>query len=234
MQLTLVQLVLESQPAPLQFNAANLMQFAYATRQGKLYSAEGNACIWYHPPTCLATRGVSAGDRVSCLSCLTPPTAERKVFGEVFSRDHQLIRADPRNATYLACGLIARGPTATIADINRNVARLRPQLRMVHWNSEGFKLGICSTPPVGCPFGLLCLANNTAIASTFTTMKERFDKLYRRRFYTHHYEQYMDRSGFESAMELVADLTHQYQELNGATRAPAITRLRPRGLSFLP
>ncbi|GIL43207.1 hypothetical protein Vafri_1011 [Volvox africanus] len=186
---------------------------------------------------------------LSSMSPLLPPPRERdvgrqalalqprtldQVFGEVFSRDHQLIRADPRNATYLACGLIARGPTATISDINRNVARLRPQLRMVHWNSEGFKLGICSTPPVGCPFGLLCLANNTAIASTFTTMKERFDKLYRRRFYTHHYEQYMDRSGFESAMELVADLTHQYQELDGAIRAPAITRLRPRGLSFLP
>lgn len=59
-----------------------------------------------------------------------------QVFGEVFSRDHQLIRADPRAATYLACGLIARGPTATIADINRNIARIRPQLRMVHWNSE--------------------------------------------------------------------------------------------------
>lgn len=59
-----------------------------------------------------------------------------QVFGEVFSREHQLIRADPRHATYLACGLIARGPTATMADINRNVARLRPQLKMVHWNSE--------------------------------------------------------------------------------------------------
>lgn len=53
--------------------------------------------------------------------------------------------------------------------------------------SQGFKLGICSTPPVGCPFGLLCLANNTAIASTFTTMKERFDKLYRRRYVTVQY-----------------------------------------------
>ena len=34
---------------------------------------------------------------------------------------------------------------------------------------------------MGVPNALLCLANNTAIASTFTTMKERFDKLYKRR-----------------------------------------------------
>ncbi|KXZ56590.1 TUE1 protein [Gonium pectorale] len=186
---------------------------------------------------------------LSAMSPLGPPPREKdvgrqalalqprtldQVFGEVFSREHQLIRADPRHATYLACGLIARGATATIADINRNVARLRPQLKMVHWNSEGFKLGICSTPPVGSPFGLLCLANNTAIASTFTTMRERFEKLYRRRFYTHHYEQYMDPSGFEQALNVVADLTDQYAALEGATVAPPVTRLRPRGLSFLP
>ncbi|GFR41169.1 hypothetical protein Agub_g1835 [Astrephomene gubernaculifera] len=186
---------------------------------------------------------------LSSMSPLQPPPRERdvgrqalalqpraldQVFGEVFSREHQLIRADPRHATYLACGLIARGHTATIADINRNIARLRPQLNMVHWNSEGFKLGICSTPPVGSPFGLLCLANNTAIASTFGTMRERFEKLYKRRFYTHHYEQYMELGGFEEARECVADLTRQYQALEGATGAPAVTRLRPRGLSFLP
>lgn len=171
--------------------------------------------------------------KAAAVAALQPRTLDQ-VFGEVFSREHQLIRADPRHATYLACGLIARGPTATMADINRNVARLRPQLKMVHWNSEGFKLGICSTPPVGCPFGLLCLANNTAIASTFGTMRDRFDKLYRRRFYTHHYEQYMELSGFDSASEVVADLTHQYQQLEGATVAPPNTRLRPRGISFLP
>ncbi|KAG2450093.1 hypothetical protein HYH02_000197 [Chlamydomonas schloesseri] len=171
--------------------------------------------------------------RAAAALALQPRTLDQ-VFGDVFSREHQLIRADPRAGTYLACGLIARGPTATMADINRNVARLRPQLKMVHWNSEGFKLGICSTPPVGCPFGLLCLANNTAIAHTFSTMRERFDKLYKRRFYTHHYEQYMDPGGFTSAMEVVGDITAQYRALEGATQAPPLTRLRPRGLSFLP
>lgn len=58
--------------------------------------------------------------------------------------------------------------------------------------------------------------------------------LSKRRFYTHHYEQYMDLSGFESAMEVVTDLTDRYQQMDGATRPPATSRLRPRGLSFLP
>ena len=71
-----------------------------------------------------------------------------QVFTEVFSREHQLMKVDPRKSTYLACCLLMRGKMS-IADMNRNVTRLKPNLRMVHWNSDGFKLGICSTPPVG-------------------------------------------------------------------------------------
>jgi hypothetical protein len=58
------------------------------------------------------------------------------------------MKVDPRKSTYLACCLLMRGKMS-IADMNRNVTRLKPNLRMVHWNSDGFKLGICSTPPVG-------------------------------------------------------------------------------------
>ncbi len=156
----------------------------------------------------------------------------------MFAREHQLIRADPRHGTYLACGLLLRGASANISDINRNVVRLRPSLRMAHWNTEvrgaapggagrasiprlairghcsvregevcvcprvkghprlpkclwsraphrartqGFKLGICSVPPVGVPNSLLCLANNSAITNPFNTMRERFEKLYKRK-----------------------------------------------------
>lgn len=58
-----------------------------------------------------------------------------QVFTDVFARENQLIRADPRHGTYLACGLLMRG-AATISDVNRNIARLKPSLRMAHWNDE--------------------------------------------------------------------------------------------------
>ena len=29
------------------------------------------------------------------------------------------------------------------------VHRLRPSLRFVHWNQEGWKTGLCSVPPLG-------------------------------------------------------------------------------------
>lgn len=79
-----------------------------------------------------------------------------QVFTDVFSREHQLMKVDPRNATYLACCLLMRGKM-TIADMNRNVAILKPKLNIVHWNSDGFKLGICSTPPVGRQSDAVCM-----------------------------------------------------------------------------
>ncbi|KAK9816636.1 hypothetical protein WJX72_003106 [[Myrmecia] bisecta] len=161
------------------------------------------------------------------------PRAVDQVFSEVFSREHQLIKADPRHSTYLACGLLMRGNIA-ISDVNRNVARLKPSLRMAHWNCEGFKLGICSTPPVGVPFSLLCLANNCCIRTTFGAMRERFLKLYKRRVYLHHYTQYMELEDIRGSLETVSSLIQEYEMLDTQLAGPApVRRFKPVGCSFL-
>lgn len=105
-----------------------------------------------------------------------------QVFSDVFARENQLIRANPRNGTYLACGLLMRG-AATISDVNRNVARLRPALRMAHWNNE-VRAHVCvCTCVCGCVCTYVCVcvcitrqcANGAAsapaarLASTATT-----------------------------------------------------------------
>lgn len=162
------------------------------------------------------------------------PRSVDQVFSDALAPAHQLAKVDPRTGTYLALGLIMRGQ-ATITDVNRNIARLRPSLRMAHWASEGFKVGLCAQPPVGMPYSLLALANNSAIAGTFTAMRDRFNKLYSRKFYAHHYEQYMEPGQFEAAAETVTDLIDQYQAVDAAARAPPPPPVRrvPKGLSFL-
>lgn len=164
---------------------------------------------------------------------LTAPRTIDQVISEVFSREHQLIRADPRRSTYLACGLLARG-AISISDINRNISRIRPSLRMAHWNSEGFKLGICNQPPVGVPYAALCLANNCCIRHTFAGMHDRFMKLFKRRLYVHHYEQYMEGQELVEASELLQSLMQQYADIDDVVTPPAPIRIRPRGLSFFP
>jgi tubulin epsilon len=66
------------------------------------------------------------------------PSSQRAVdrlFLDVMSREHQLLKCDPRGSTYLACGLLARGRISA-ADVSRNIVTLRPNMRMAYWNQE--------------------------------------------------------------------------------------------------
>ncbi len=47
----------------------------------------------------------------------------------------QVMRGAACADTYLAAGLLLRG-NAAISDVTRNMARLRPNLRMAYWNPE--------------------------------------------------------------------------------------------------
>lgn len=44
------------------------------------------------------------------------------MFSDAFSRDHQLIRADPKHSLYLACALLVRG-NVQVSDLRRNIER---------------------------------------------------------------------------------------------------------------
>jgi hypothetical protein len=69
-----------------------------------------------------------------------------QMFLDAFSRDTQLIKADPRHKTYLSCALMARGNIA-ISDLRRNIDRsvftsdiaLCALIRDLQ-NSKGFKV----------------------------------------------------------------------------------------------
>ena len=57
-------------------------------------------------------------------------------------------RPDGSHAFHHARSLAARSGRVQISDINRNIARIKPTLRMVHWNEDAFKVGLCDVPPV--------------------------------------------------------------------------------------
>ena len=115
------------------------------------------------------------------------PTAIDKTFSEAISPANQLLQADPRHSTYLACALQFRGPVTT-ADVERNVRRWRAQLRMPAWNPDAFRLGLCAVPPSGLPHSCLVLANSCCFGQKLGTMRNRFSKLYRAKAFVKHYE----------------------------------------------
>lgn len=79
---------------------------------------------------------------------LLVPLLLLQLFSDAFSRDSQLLVADPTQHTHLAAALMMRG-RLSLSDAQRNIGRLRPQLRMAHWNTE-----VCVCVSVGR--GVLC------------------------------------------------------------------------------
>lgn len=52
------------------------------------------------------------------------------MFSDAFSRDHQLIQADPKHSLYLACALLVRG-NVQVSDLRRNIERFVVPHRVV-------------------------------------------------------------------------------------------------------
>lgn len=145
-----------------------------------------------------------------------PPRKLDQMFSDAFSRDHQLIKADPKHSLYLACALMVRG-NVQISDIRRNIEKLKPTLNFIHWNQEGWKTGLCSVAPVNQPYSLLSLANNTCIRHTFQDLKNRFIKLYKRKAHIHHYTHVdgLEQSQFDTSLESLNYLIKEYSTLDG-------------------
>ncbi|XP_078504689.1 tubulin epsilon chain isoform X2 [Lissotriton helveticus] len=141
-----------------------------------------------------------------------------QMFSDAFSKDHQLIRADPKHNLYLACALMVRG-NVQISDLRRNIERLKPSLQFVSWNQEGWKTGLCSVPPVGHSHSLLALANNTCVKPTFVELRDRFAKLYKKKAHLHHYLHVdgMEQGCFTEAVSSLSSLIEEYNQLD-ATR----------------
>jgi len=159
------------------------------------------------------------------------PRGLEQVFSDALQERNMLVHASPRSHTTLACAMLMRGDVS-ISDVNRCMARVKKDLRMVSWNRDGFKLGLCSKPPVGMDQSLLCLQNNTGIQGSFRSMLGRFDKLYSRQFYLHHYTQYIDQASFDFAREDVRQLVDDYRALEGPGAGQAVRRLQPVGVGF--
>ena len=112
-------------------------------------------------------------------------------------------------------GLLLRGDVA-LSDVQRNLARIRSQVELAHWNPDGFKTGICAAQPVGQPYSLLALSNNCCMAGVLNEMRSRFNKLYRRRAHVHHFTQYMEASHFDVAHEALRQVETEYEQIQRA------------------
>jgi len=150
------------------------------------------------------------------------PRRTDQIFDDVFNSDFQLIKCDNFNqGIYFATALIARG-NLTVSDLMYNIEKKKNKINSVSWNHEGFKIGLCSQPPVNMKYGLLCLSNNTAITECFKRMSDRFMKLYKHKAHLHHFTNYIPENVNNIFDESIANLdsliadyqTAQFKKVN--------------------
>lgn len=153
-----------------------------------------------------------------------------QMFSDAFARDSLLldVRRAPR-AQHLAAAVLVRGDV-NVSEVSRNLDRLRAQLDMIHWNEDGFKVGLCAVPPVGQQHAVLALFNNCAFGSVLAEHRARFDRLYRRKAHVHHYTQYLDMARFDAARENVTALISEYEALAAAPAAGRVEQPLDRAL----
>ena len=142
------------------------------------------------------------------------PRRTDQIFDDVFNSDFQLIKCDNFNqGIYFATALIARG-NLTVSDLMYNIEKKKNKINTVCWNHEGFKIGLCSQPPVNMKYGLLCLSNNTAITECFKRMSDRFMLLYKHKAHLHHFSNYIpenEKNIFDEAIANLDSLIVDYQ-----------------------
>ena len=155
-----------------------------------------------------------------------PPRGLSSMFSSIIRGDHQLITCEPSRDIYLACALLLRG-NVQVSDVQHNMSKLRSKMRFIHWNSDGFKVGLCSMPSEGAPYSMLCLANNCCVRGTFKRLQDRFVKLYRARAHLHHYTEHMEKGEMDIALERSRNLIEKYTELSRLEAPERFPRMRP-------
>merc|ERR1712139_635272 len=115
---------------------------------------------------------------------------------------------------------LVRGSTS-ISDVNQNVSKVKKHLKMLPYNEDAFKIGLCSVPPKGLPYSVLSLANSCAAHHMLGQNLRVFNRLYSKRAHLHHYTQYVERQLFDEAFETVNMLMKDYIHLDMLHETPA-------------
>ncbi|XP_022906398.1 tubulin alpha-1 chain-like [Onthophagus taurus] len=144
-----------------------------------------------------------------------------------FEPANQMVKCDPRNGRYMSCCLLYRGDVAP-TDVNNAIANIKSKrtIQFVDWCPTGFKVGINYQPPTCVPGGDLArtqravtmLSNSTAIKETWQRICHKYDLMFKKRAFIHHYVgEGMEEGEFTEARDDISALVMDFKEVDADT-----------------
>lgn len=159
----------------------------------------------------------------SGISPILPESAPRNIngyFTEAMSSKATLCEVDPHSGTYLANALLVRGDV-TLNSVRQSIDKITTKISFPPWSRDGWKIGLCSNPPLYSKHSVLCLTNTSAMSQMFHNQVARFEQLYRGNAFLHHYTQNgAERSDLEEAADLLTFVENEYDEMRVEQELP--------------
>ncbi|XP_031825712.1 tubulin alpha-2/alpha-4 chain [Nomia melanderi] len=168
-----------------------------------------------------------------CLATYAPLISPKRAFHaeittqqityDCFEPSNQMMKCDPSTGAYTSCCLLYRGDVGP-NDVNKAIASLKGKksIQFVGWSPTGFKVGINYQPTTSVPGGDLAssrrtvsmLSNNTAVRQMWTALVNKFDMMYEKKAFVHHYiSEGMEESLFQEARDNIETLINDYKEV---------------------
>eukprot|EP00768_Dysnectes_brevis_P004893 gnl/Dysnectes_brevis/3543_a4502_530.p1 GENE.gnl/Dysnectes_brevis/3543_a4502_530~~gnl/Dysnectes_brevis/3543_a4502_530.p1 ORF type:complete len:467 (-),score=96.60 gnl/Dysnectes_brevis/3543_a4502_530:270-1670(-) len=144
---------------------------------------------------------------------LPAPRSKSAAVRALFTPDTQLICPSGCNALSLSAAVLARGVDSGTVGTALDQVIAEGLLKRPEWAPPGCKLGICSSPPARGSYGLLGLRNGPQVMHPLRGVHAKFEKLYRKRVFLHHYTKWMDQADIEARVERVRGLVDGYNEV---------------------
>ncbi|ODV90974.1 hypothetical protein CANCADRAFT_31774 [Tortispora caseinolytica NRRL Y-17796] len=143
---------------------------------------------------------------------------------EAYSGSNSLLTCDTTQGDYMASALVYRG-SFSLQEVNAAIARCKDSkvVTLLDWCPTGFKVALSPEhihTVAGSPFKSVdqfaCVySNHTAIRQSWSSLKRKYDLMFRRRAFVHWFVgQGMEEGELLEARESLDDLEEQYEEVS--------------------
>ena len=145
----------------------------------------------------------------------SPPRSENGFFVEAsLDPSATLADIDTTKGMNLSTALLIRGNVSENT-IESNIKQLASKMKYPYWNTEHWKIGLCSYPGQTSKISICSLFNTTSITAMFDTILGRYRQMASSGAYLHTYQSHgVEVSDMEEAADIIEFINEEYNSVS--------------------